>query len=940
MKNLTIHHYVTSALRSATLGAHKPRARFAVLLAAVALALVALAPSSPAALLLTEDFTGYSAGNLGGQGLWTQSGTGPVATVASATPLTYSGYNGGGGNYAVMPAPSSTTSKCYKGFTSTASAGNTFYVSFLLNLATATATSTNYFISLGDPTTGTSYGPRLFARGSGAGFVVGVSKAGNTANYGTTEYAFNTTHLIVLRYSGVTGSANDLAYVWVDPSLAAEPATGNADCSDTSLTDAAATLGNFIWHNRAINNASGAFDAVRLAAAATGAAAWADLAASSGATPPSVTTQTASSPSTSGATLNGTVIADGGASITDRGFYWSATTPVTTSNTQVSEGGTSIAAFSKPISGLSVNTIYYYRAYAVNSQGTGLSSTEVSFYTLANTPVAPTVNNPTAGTLDVAISGSDGNPSITTYAIKEAGGQYVQAGGALGALAVYQTASVWATTTVTGLVPSTPYSFTVQAENGGLVTTSFGPSAGLGTSAGTAIPVVTTQAASSLTSSGATLNGTVTANGGAPLTDRGFYWSAFTPVGTSDNPLSEGGTGVGAFSQALGGLNANTIYYYRAYGVNSVGTALDSSEVSFYTLAITPGAPTVDSPGSTTLNVTIASGDGNPVATVYAIQETTSGNYVQTDGTLGAAAVYHPAATWGAKIVTGLNYTTTYTFQVEAQNLAGTNTAFGPTASGTTAAAPVAAWDLTGLNTGPATATATLFNAKLASAPMIARGTGAAGSTANNSFRTTGFKNEGISTLSNDYFQVALAAAPGCTLSLSTLDARFAGTATFCVAPGVSAQFAYSLDGTTFTLIGSPFLLVGTPATMPQISLSSVSDLQSVPASTTVYLRYYASGQTATGGWGLYSPSAGSYGLAIGGNMTGSALASATITNIIGTTLTYGGGAGSQFVLVKSTNSAAPLIGWTRVHTNSATPGTFTVPAGSEAAAFYRIKSE
>jgi hypothetical protein len=653
-----------------------------------------------------------------------------------------------------------------------------------------------------------------------------------------------------------------------------------------------------------------------------------------------VTTQAASSPSTSGATLNGTVIADGGASLTDRGFYWSAATPVTTSDTQVSEGGTSIAAFSKPIGGLSVNTIYYYRAYAVNSLGTGLASTEVSFYTLANTPAAPTVNNPTAGTLDVAISGSDGNPSITTYAIKEAGGQYVQAGGALGASAVYQTASVWATTTVTGLVPSTPYSFTVQAENGGLVTTSFGPSAGLSTSAGTAIPVVTTQAASSLTSSGATLNGTIIANGGAPLTDRGFYWSAYTPVGTTDNPLSEGGTAVGAFSQALGGLNANTIYYYRAYGVNSVGTALDSSEVSFYTLANTPGAPTVDSPGSTTLNVTIGSGDGNPVATVYAIQETTSGNYVQTDGTLGAAAVYHPAATWGAKIVTGLNYTTTYTFQVEAQNLAGTNTAFGPTASGTTAAAPVAAWDLTGLNTGPATATATLFNAKLASAPMIARGTGAAGSTANNSFRTTGFKNEGISTLSNDYFQVALAAAPGCTLSLSTLDARFAGTATFCVAPGVSAQFAYSLDGTTFTLIGSPFLLVGTPATMPQISLSSVSDLQSVPASTTVYLRYYASGQTATGGWGLYSPSAGSYGLAIGGNMTGSALASATITNIIGTTLTYGGGAGSQFVLVKSTNSAAPLSGWTRVHTNSATPGTFTVPAGSEAAAFYRIKSE
>ena len=69
-------------------------------------------------------------------------------------------------------------------------------------------------------------------------------------------------------------------------------------------------------------------------------------------------------------------------------------------------------------------------------------------------------------------------------------------------------------------------------------------------------------------------------------------------------------------------------------------------------------------------------------------------------------------------------------------------------------------------------------------------------------------------------------------------------------------------------------------------------------------------------------------------------LAPTTIGNIIGTTLTYGGGAGSHFVLLKSVSVAAPLSGWARVATNNATPGTFTVPAGSERAAFYRVKSE
>ncbi len=66
-----------------------------------------------------------------------------------------------------------------------------------------------------------------------------------------------------------------------------------------------------------------------------------------------------------------------------------------------------------------------------------------------------------------------------------------------------------------------------------------------------------------------------------------------------------------------------------------------------------------------------------------------------------------------------------------------------------------------------------------------------------------------------------------------------------------------------------------------------------------------------------------------------------TISNIVGTTLTYGGGAGAQFVLLGTNNVAAPATNWARLATNLATPGAFTIPAvGSEAKAFYRIRSE
>ncbi|MGD0259146.1 MAG: PA14 domain-containing protein [Verrucomicrobiota bacterium] len=71
-------------------------------------------------------------------------------------------------------------------------------------------------------------------------------------------------------------------------------------------------------------------------------------------------------------------------------------------------------------------------------------------------------------------------------------------------------------------------------------------------------------------------------------------------------------------------------------------------------------------------------------------------------------------------------------------------------------------------------------------------------------------------------------------------------------------------------------------------------------------------------------------------------LSSATISNIIGTTLTYGGGAGSQFVLLTTNNLTAYRTNWTRLHTNTATPGFFTIPAvgSGSGPVFYSIKSE
>ena len=70
-------------------------------------------------------------------------------------------------------------------------------------------------------------------------------------------------------------------------------------------------------------------------------------------------------------------------------------------------------------------------------------------------------------------------------------------------------------------------------------------------------------------------------------------------------------------------------------------------------------------------------------------------------------------------------------------------------------------------------------------------------------------------------------------------------------------------------------------------------------------------------------------------------LGQVTIGSIRGVTLTYSGGSGSKFILLKSSNVKAPLSEWSRVDTNTVTPGSFTILAmGTGSPVFYSVKSE
>ncbi len=75
------------------------------------------------------------------------------------------------------------------------------------------------------------------------------------------------------------------------------------------------------------------------------------------------------------AVLGGNVTSDGNATVTERGVVYATTQNPTTANTKVTIG-TGTGSYSNTVSGLTANTTYYVRAYAINSQGTAYGAQE------------------------------------------------------------------------------------------------------------------------------------------------------------------------------------------------------------------------------------------------------------------------------------------------------------------------------------------------------------------------------------------------------------------------------------------------------------------------------------------------------------------------------------------------------------------------------------
>lgn len=205
--------------------------------------------------VLVEDFN-YTSGEALTSNNWTQISTVATNPISVTTPgLTYTGYAGSGiGNAATLVTSGQ---DIYRDGTASISDGSV-YVSFMLNVATAQANG-DYFFALLPTTSSTNFTARTFIKSSGSGYVMGVSKSTETVAYGTTELSFNTTYLVVVKYTFNTVTTTDDAitlYVLSSGVPTTEPVTPYAGPTVGTATDAL-SIGRVALRQGSASNAAG-----------------------------------------------------------------------------------------------------------------------------------------------------------------------------------------------------------------------------------------------------------------------------------------------------------------------------------------------------------------------------------------------------------------------------------------------------------------------------------------------------------------------------------------------------------------------------------------------------------------------------------------------------------------------------------------------------------
>lgn len=204
-----------------------------------------------------------------------------------------------------------------------------------------------------------------------------------------------------------------------------------------------------------------------------------------------------------------------------------------------------------------------------------------------------------------------------------------------------------------------------------------------------AVPMLTTEAVSTITGTTAVGNGTITDDNATTVTRRGFVYST-----TSRNdpgnvaPASSGYSGdandtgtftEGVYTKSITGLSNNTTYYVRAYAQNAIGYGY-GNEVSFTTdrlPSVSVQNPTNRQSNTATLNGTVTDAGGDTITKRGFVWDTATqsapGNVAPASSGYDFTQSENVSASEGVfdEAITGLSENTTYYVRAFAQNSLG-----------------------------------------------------------------------------------------------------------------------------------------------------------------------------------------------------------------------------------------------------------------------------
>lgn len=607
------------------------------------LSLALLAPTNitRAQVLLTEDFSSAAGTPLNGTNGWTaHSGSGTNAVTITSPGLIYAGYSGSGiGNAVSLINTGEDNNKLF----STAVTSGSVYAAALVNCSAAQA-SGDYFFHIG---TGTStFYAKVFIKSSGSGFAFGVSKNSNYNSavlpvFTPQTYSFNTTYLIIVKYTYIAGNSNDQIdlYVFSAPTLpSAEPAaTISTTDSGSGSSDASTLTAVYVRQGTSSVAPTVQVDGIKVGLT------WSDIIPASAAPVASAATNVTSS----GFRANWNNFTG------STGYYLDLSTASDFSSFIDGYNNKSVGnVTSLDIASLNPDTKYYYRIRSTDGTTTSANSNVIDVTTIVTAPTAKDASGVTSVSFNAnwdAVSGAAGYrldvSTASDFSTFVPGFENLSTGNVT-------------TYSVTSLSGNQTYYYRVRGFNSN------------GTSGNSNVISVTTSAVATpaaLSATNISFDG-FTANWSFSSPVLGYFLDVSTSADFSTFVDGYNSKDVGtSTSFTVTSLNSSTTYYYRVHANTAGGLTPNSNTISAKTLLSAPVAAAASNFSATgfTANWNLSSG-----ASSYWLDVSTSSDF---SSVLPAYNNKYVGTGTTSHAVTGLNPGTIYYYRVSCANSEGSS---------------------------------------------------------------------------------------------------------------------------------------------------------------------------------------------------------------------------------------------------------------------------